>query len=757
MILPIICRVSQTRINTDKLKIKEMKIFRYIYLPVFLISLCACTADDFRDSITAAEPLSVRFSMPNQQNAGGLSSEIDNISAFRFEDDILKEIISNIAINDEGVADMNLASTNGNLYFLANAAGIIEDNNFQADNTSEEDFLSIKSDIDGMSQRGITMTGKASLSGNENNNLTVAIRHSMARIDLESYSVDANVHSVRIKNVASQGYVFEQEERTEDIFDKKDVFKDFGDTPFYNRKEAIFYLPEQYASRFLVEVIITINGAWKRLRAELPEILRNKVYTLKIHGNGADLAVSVYTDDWEYGSGSETEDVNNGIVDIENSVLTDAVFVNAKRDSVFVEAWDNSFTLAIFSEEGADCRIDGNVDKVDMEFISSRSLVTNSRMLKVHSKRKMPGISEQYAYVNIYKNDVLRDRVVIVFKANPVKIEGIVSFDENATCDFARYIDGELAVITIPEGKNISLSFADDSPEWMKLEDEGNNRFCLLAGWKPNDPEADGRTQTAHITISDGENLHDETYTVKRQNWGLPVVNINGIWWCKYNLRGNVKNFTDQILVSNEPAGGSLADYMSSCSDDEFLNLIGDQYQAGNQYGLNLVHNGEGFVYENFNVKSDNFGTLSPTYMAPDGYEIPDYDDFRFFNWGNNSNLGYHNPGVFNNGLGQRLNFKVVERNASFLGNEYGPISFYDFEYGGEHLLLCGLGHQWSETEIAKMYIIFATYGNTSNTWFIEGYSQSSGSGNWFKYSGNNQNKTRTIRCVKTPVEYIYE
>lgn len=734
-----------------------MKILRYIYLPVFLIALCACTADDFRDSTTVAEPLSVRFSMPNQQNSGGLSSEIDNISAFRFEDNILKEVISNISINEEGVADINMASTRGNLYFLANAARIIEDNNFQVDNTSEEDFLSIKSDMEGMNHRGITMTGKADLTGNDDNNLTVAIRHSVARIDLESYSVDANVHSVRIKNVASQGYVFEQEGKVEDIFDKEDVFKDFADTPFSNKKETIDYLPEQYGKRFQVEVLITVNGAWKRLRAELPEILRNKVYTLKIYGSGADFAISVDTGDWEYGTGSETEDVYKGIVDIDNSILSDAVYVNKNRDSVFVESWDNSFTLAILSEEGADCRIDGNVDKVDMEFISSRSLVTNSRKLNVRSKLKMPDVAEQYAYINVYKNDVLRDRVVLVFKANPVKLEGHLNFDENAMCDFARYIDGEVAVITLPEGKNISLSFADDSPEWMKLEENGNNRFRLLAGWKPNDPDADGRIQTAQITISDGSNQHIETYTVKRQNWGLPVVNINGTWWCKYNLRGNVKNFTDQILVSNEPAGGNLADYMSSCSDAEFLNVIGDQYQAGNQEGLSIVHNGEGFVYENYNTKSDNFGTLSPTFMAPDGYEIPDYDDFRFFNWGNNSNLGYHNPGAFNNGLGQRLNFKVVERNASFLGNEYGPITFYDFEYEGEHLLLCGLGHQWNETSIAKMSILFATFGNKSNTWSIEGYSQSDGSGNWFKYSANNQNKTRTIRCVKTPVEYIYE
>ena len=178
-----------------------MNILRHIYFPVFLIALCACTADDFRDSTIVAESLSVRFSQSNQQNAGGLSSEIDNISAFRFEDNILKEIVSNININDEGVADINLASMNGNLFFLANAGKIIEENDFQVGNTMEDDFLSIKSDVDGMNHRGITMTGKLSFAGEGKDNLEVAIRHSVARIDLASYSVDAKVNSVKIKDV----------------------------------------------------------------------------------------------------------------------------------------------------------------------------------------------------------------------------------------------------------------------------------------------------------------------------------------------------------------------------------------------------------------------------------------------------------------------------------------------------------------------------------------------------------------------------
>ena len=103
------------------------------------------------------------------------------------------------------------------------------------------------------------------------------------------------------------------------------------------------------------------------------------------------------------------------------------------------------------------------------------------------------------------------------------------------------------------------------------------------------------------------------------------------------------------------------------------------------------------------------------------------------------------------------MNFWVVERNATFQGLQYGPISFYDFEYEGNHWTICGTGHQWDSSNITSMSLIFATYGNNNNSWMIEGYSKSSGKGNWFKYAAHNPQKTRIIRCIKTPVEYIYE
>ena len=145
--------------------------------------------------------------------------------------------------------------------------------------------------------------------------------------------------------------------------------------------------------------------------------------------------------------------------------------------------------------------------------------------------------------------------------------------------------------------------------------------------------------------------------------------------------------------------------------------------------------------------------------MAPDGYEVPDYDDFRFFSWGNDCALGYGSHS-FNNQLGQHLSYTITERTVTFKGGNYGPINIYDFDYEGNHWVMSGLGHQWNASagSLSKMMVLMATSGRSGKTWMLEGYPANSpqGRATWIKYADHNQHKTRTIRCVKTPVNYIY-
>lgn len=705
---------------------------------------------------------SLRISIISSGMNYGITTEsetnIHTLDAYHFENGILSESFNSLQIDEKGVCRLDIKQKNGMLYFLANDANITSRANLTNNVTTLEEFLQLTATADEMTSKNLLMSGHTELDG-ENTSLSVSLKRAVARIDLESAFQDAEVNSITIRDIALTGLVNEGGDKSVlTNIEKTDLTKDFGEQPFKNKKESLYYLPEQTANGHAVEILMAVNGGWHRLKTTLPPLKRNTVYTLKVYGNGANLNVEVLTDNWENGDSSESGLTLKGLVDKENSQLSEGVTVNERGDTVFVPSWNSNFQLTLAAESGAQVSALGEVEGVTVTPANQSRSLSPVAEFNVSSRQKMPGSKSEYMYLDVYNDQIQTGRVVLVFTPNPVQMSGLIEFDQNGECNFNRYVDGELASLILPEGKTATLKFAEEEAHWMKLAPEGGNTYRLLGGWKPNDPKADGREQAGELIIADEDGSHPETYTIRRLNWGLPVVNINGTWWCKYNLRGNVKNFNDQILINSDPAkDSSLADYLTSCSDNEFLHILGDQYQAGNPDGLKLTHNGASFYYEGYKSQTDNFGTLAPTVMAPDGYQIPDFDDYRFFTGGTNYNLKYFNPGSFNNGLGQRLNFKVVERNATFQGLQYGPITFYDFEYEGNHWTLCGLGHQWDAANISKMMILLATYGNGGSTWLMEGYSHSDGRGNWFKYAGNNASKTRTIRCVKTPVEYIYE
>lgn len=725
-----------------------------------LFLLSGCQKEKIRQD-NAADG-SLRISIISSGMNYGITTEsetnIHTLDAYHFENGILSESFNSLQIDEKGVCRLDIKQKNGMLYFLANDANITSRANLTNNVTTLEEFLQLTATADEMTSKSLLMSGHTELDG-ENNSLSVSLKRAVARIDLESAFQDAEVNSITIRDIALTGLVNEGGDKSVlTNIEKTDLTKDFGEQPFKNKKESLYYLPEQTANGHAVEILMAVNGGWHRLKTTLPPLKRNTVYTLKVYGNGANLNVEVLTDNWENGNSSESGLTLKGLVDKENSQLSEGVTVNERGDTVFVPSWNSNFQLTLAAESGAQVSVLGEVEGVTVTPASQSRSLSPVAEFNVSSRQKMPGSKSEYMYLDVYKDQIQTGRVVLVFTPNPVQMSGLIKFDQNGECNFNRYVDGELASLILPEGKTATLKFAEEEAHWMKLAPEGGNTYRLLGGWKPNDPKADGREQAGELIIADEDGSHPETYTIRRLNWGLPVVNINGTWWCKYNLRGNVKNFNDQILINSDPAkDSSLADYLTSCSDNEFLHILGDQYQAGNPDGLKLTHNGASFYYEGYKSQTDNFGTLDPTVMAPDGYQIPDFDDYRFFTGGTNYNLKYFNPGSFNNGLGQRLNFKVVERNATFQGLQYGPITFYDFEYEGNHWTLCGLGHQWDAANISKMMILLATYGNGGSTWLMEGYSHSDGRGNWFKYAGNNASKTRTIRCVKTPVEYIYE
>lgn len=455
-------------------------------------------------------------------------------------------------------------------------------------------------------------------------------------------------------------------------------------------------------------------------------------------------------------------------IDKSNSTLPEGVYVSEDNKTISLPYGYNDFSIKLQSDDELEYIDSSNnivklVQKTEIssemnEFTVKRAYLAPSQAERTEVLRfKRKGLNEAYSEDSI--------RVVIAPNANLVS--GMLVFDNVTRAhNFNEYVENELGVFELAEGKKIEAKFDNDEDSWIIIQPfaDNNRKHKVIAGWRPNDPKADGREQSARIVISNNDDTQKEEYTIVRKNYGMPVVRIGNTWWCKYNLRGNVKSFSDQILTTNDPARGvELAQHLIGCDENELLKIMGDQYRAPNQEGMKLmIDSNKKYYHTNFSGNTTDFGNTPQTEMAPTGYMIPTSGMFR--------NLMSSNQMIINTLSGEYGNsqtgsnaatiiYNIHKRNVSFLGGTYGDVRFYEFKIKGEEnsIVLFGLGHQWtaSHGNVAPRSILFASYGQTRKAWQFD-CNNTENETNKIYNADNNTTKTRTIRCVKAPVEYIY-
>ena len=364
------------------------------------------------------------------------------------------------------------------------------------------------------------------------------------------------------------------------------------------------------------------------------------------------------------------------------------------------------------------------------------------------------------------------DRILLSLAANPSRVEGGLDFDNAAyEVDFGRYIDNELGVFVLPEEKELVVEFDADEDPWVLVSaaPDRENTFRVLGGWRPNDPTANGRRQEARLVIRNrADGSMREEYTVVRRNWGLPVTWFHGVWWCKYNARGNSRRFEDQVLSSADPAaqaGMSVYNYLASCSAEEFYDLWGWAYQGDSGQGLRVVEQNGIAVLDGFSSSSSvHMNKLPADALSPDGYELPsmeeynrvfDATDYIWMMWNGTHTLRTPWEGH------SRVSRTQQRRNDLVVGTLSLPdlISIRmwspDFpEYEG--ITWYGPAAQWNADGIKHgghyNNILFGVYSPEGSGWFING-----GMSNlYMTKNGAGTKDTRILRFKKSPVEYVY-
>lgn len=736
---------------------------------IFMLVFSRCTEhDDIRQTINDARSFRIQaahFSVSGANASLPEEDQIRELDAYLFDEGKLIKKYEDLARQDENSYSIEVPDNKGTLYFLGNSDAITNPSDILS-GMAEEDFLQLTT-LPSTSSASLFLSGKLDLTGSSTSR-QVTLRHGVARLDLSLPDAETTVKSISVKQVAKTGYLFGQDPvKTAPDTEFEDVNLSF-EPQLSASQSGLLYLHEQQNDQLAVSIVITRGGKESLLKAQLPAtIKRNAVYTIRINGNNAAIEAEIIIDEWNDGEDQELyPDLSSRVlVNPERSVFPEGVVLAGSQDAIQVPYAASRMTLVLDAPSAVDLLVKDPSMGLSVEAVPD----TINKFIVTTSLNPIGHAEKQTALWVRYKmlEQSYEDKISITLQPNDIQMEGSLSFDIHRLCDYARYLDGELAQFTLTGGKQIQTEGI-----WLKAEvnEQQPEQVRLLAGWKPNDPEADGRVQEGKLKIlsADGEVL--EEYTIRRRNYGLPVVNVDGTWWCKYNMRGNVKSFDDQISIQEDPAKDvSLFDYLSTCTDEEWLAVWGDVYQGNNPNGLPLRHNGTSFYYEGFDPNNTvQIGDLPVTEMAPEGYQLPGEAEFSQFKMDHatsstNINFGHGATNGYWTQAKKRLNIKNYERASLMIGGvSYGPVHHHSIKIettNSTELILFGPGAQnnnQGSNMFSPLSIIFAGHFEGGFTWTMEGYSTASGKGNWFKTNTFYPRYTRVIRCIKSPVEYIY-
>ena len=758
-----------------------MTIRRYIkrttVLLVTLLALHACSDETTDPPFAGNGHAQLKVSLTDfcaEGQALPVDSEkcIERMDAYVFENGILSEYHAGLTSEAEGIYNLDLKRKAGTLYILANVepaatpeTGVLTEADFCRQTLTTES-----------GQAQPFLTGQIGLNGLNGSTIPLSLRHGTARLDFRVRVAGSfSVHQFGVRSAAKQTFVLPQTDvLTPQGAGKEDILLTFGQG-LEQDSAAIMYLYEQDNPDLKVYVKAEMDGTTYEMERPLPEVLkRNTIYTITLRKDlsGANLVIEEWT------QGEDTELIpsldSRLTVDRSASQLPDDVQVTDKGSTLVFPHSATEVLLAVdCNDELEMLPLEGY--PLTVEPVTQTRRLEGKNLFRISKSLYPPGIAGNEVNLQFHRkgldNSYPEDRIRLVLQANPTQIDGLLTFDTQTYAHrFDHYIDNELATLTLPEEKEIFIEFDEDEDPWLKIASrlEDRNAYRVLAGWKPNDPTANGRVQEARIVIRNkADGSVREEYTVSRRNYGLPVTWLHGVWWCKYNARGNSKSFDDQILSSDDPAakaGTTVFNYLRDCTVDEFYDLWGWAYQGGRTQGMQVVAQDGIAVLDGFTT-SDNvhMNKLAPTTLAPNGYEVPSMEEFnRVFDatdyvwvmWGGTHTLRNPWEGHSKIQREQRRRNDLVIDELALSDLIYIAMKSPDFtQY--EPVVWYGPSAQWNTSGIYHGHynnILFTVYSPEGSGWYFNG----SMAGLYPTQNGAGVNDTRILRFKKSPVEYIY-
>lgn len=269
--------------------------FPVILAAVLSFAFCSCEKDGPNADKPVDFSLVVRGLAFDSQNSPGSAESIGEFSLYQFSDGVLYKHANLTPDKDSRVPISGVVNTT--LYCIANAT-------FEAQDltTRESDFReSVIESLPGANSAPYFLAATAEIDSKANSGnkeITVSMKHGVARIDLNT-AADSKTRITEfiIENAPAATYPFIEnsmpgEETT--VYSKK------YDPAFNGVDNAAFYVFES-----TVPVTATVRGTYNgipiRIRTEIPAVERNKIYELEIVNSGATVTGEFEIKDWEEG------------------------------------------------------------------------------------------------------------------------------------------------------------------------------------------------------------------------------------------------------------------------------------------------------------------------------------------------------------------------------------------------------------------------------------------------------------------------
>ena len=592
---------------------------------------------------------------------------------------------------------------------------------------------------------------------------TVRLRRGLARFDLEvDVAGQVQVRRAVVRNAWTSGWLFSQDGLPAA---PGDVGPDVELAP-------TAYLHEQANARLEALVEAEIDGREYTLTAPLPAVVRrNTRYTVTLRQTDPQQAVTLTVTPWgDGGTADAVPDRNRPLtVDTGRTPLPTRAVLLADGRTLVLPHGETDFLLRIDADE-------------ELELVSASAYLlevtpqpvtgpTDMNTFRVRKRLYAPGVAGTDAVVRFRRKSLAAvhpdDAVVLRLRANPTTVEGPMSFDNpDYAHDFGRYVDNGLGTFTLPAGSRLQVAYAPGEDAWVRLDSVAARTWRVVAGWRPNDPTANGRRQEARLVVRHGDAT--ETYTVVRRNYGLPVTLLQGIWWCKYNAMGHSRDFEDQVLASDDPAaaaGQTLFEYLTTCAPEDYRRLWEWAYQGDSGQGLRVVAQDGRLVMEGYDHdERQHINRLPADALSPPGYELPSMDDFnRLFDatetvwlmWNGTHTL--RNPWEGYSRVRRQHRRKqgvVVDTVAA------ADLVFIAMEVEGqtahEPIVWYGPGAQWNAEGIQHAghfsNILFGVHSPAGEGWYMAGGLNAF----YLHKNGAGSRDTRVLRFKKSPVDYVY-